>query len=74
MSGAFEGIVGVAAGRLSGLEGHSDRGWTIIDQLRDRLGELDVPVLAGLPFGSSPLFSSSLVGERDAGFFSGSNR
>lgn len=54
MSGALEGIVGVAIGWLSGFEGYSDRGWTIIDLLRDRLHELDTPVLAGLPFGHDP--------------------
>ena len=54
MSGALDDIVGVAVGWLSGFEGYSDRGWTIIDLLRDRLGELDVPVLAGLPFGHDP--------------------
>jgi muramoyltetrapeptide carboxypeptidase len=54
MSGALDGIVGVAVGWLSGFEGYSDRGWTIIDLMRDRLDELDVPVLAGLPFGHDP--------------------
>ena len=54
MSAALDGIVGVAVGWLSGFEGYSDRGWTIIDLLRDRLGELGVPVLAGLPFGHDP--------------------
>ncbi|PSL01796.1 muramoyltetrapeptide carboxypeptidase [Haloactinopolyspora alba] len=51
MSGSLEGITGVALGRLSGFEAHEDRGWTIIDLLRDRFAVLDVPVLAGLPLG-----------------------
>ena len=54
MSGVLDGIVGVALGWLSGFEDHVDRGWTVIDVLRDRLGGLDVPVLAGLPFGHDP--------------------
>ncbi len=54
MCGALDGIVGVALGFLSGFEGYRDRGWTIIDLLRDRLDELDVPVLAGVPFGHDP--------------------
>jgi muramoyltetrapeptide carboxypeptidase len=54
MAGALDGIVGVALGWLSGFEDYEDRGWTVIDVLRDRLGELGVPVLAGLPFGHDP--------------------
>ncbi|WP_426244860.1 S66 peptidase family protein [Nocardioides sp. LHG3406-4] len=51
MSGALDGVVGVALGWLTGFEDYEDRGWTILDVLRDRLGTLDVPLLAGLPFG-----------------------
>ena len=54
MAGVLDGIVGVALGWLSGFEEHVDRGWTVIDVLRDRLGKLGVPVLAGLPFGHDP--------------------
>lgn len=54
MAGALDGIVGVALGCLSGFEDYEDRGWTVIHVLRDRLGELGVPVLAGLPFGHDP--------------------
>ncbi len=54
MSGALDGVVGIALGWLSGFEDHVDRGWTILDVLRDRLGVLGVPVLAGLPFGHDP--------------------
>jgi muramoyltetrapeptide carboxypeptidase len=48
---ALDGVVGVALGWLSDFEGYTDRDWTVIDVLRDRLVTLDVPVLAGLPFG-----------------------
>ncbi len=51
MSGALDGVVGVALGWLSGFEDLVDRDWTILDVLRDRLDVLGVPVLAGLPFG-----------------------
>ena len=51
MAGTLKGIVGVAIGWLAGFENYADRDWTVIDVLRDRLACLDVPVLAGLPFG-----------------------
>jgi len=51
LSGALDGIVGVAIGYLQGFEGYSDRGWTVLDVLRDRLSILGVPILAGLPLG-----------------------
>lgn len=54
MVGVLDGVVGVALGSLSGFEDHIDRGWTVIDVLSDRLGQLEVPVLAGLPFGHDP--------------------
>ncbi len=54
MSGSLNGVVGVALGQLSGFEDYSDRGWTIVDVLRERLAVLGVPVLAGLPFGHDP--------------------
>lgn len=54
MAGAFDGVVGIALGWLSGFEEYVDRGWTIIEVLHDRLGSLAVPVLAGLPFGHGP--------------------
>lgn len=47
-AGALEGIVGVAIGSFEGFRGYSDRGWTLADVLRDRLGQLGVPVLGGL--------------------------
>lgn len=51
LSGALEGITGVALGGLTGFEDYRDRGWTVVDLLRERLEVLDVPVLAGLPIG-----------------------
>lgn len=54
MSGALDGVVGVAVGWLTGFEDYQDRGWSILDLLGERLGTLGVPVLAGLPFGHDP--------------------
>ncbi|WP_211754604.1 S66 peptidase family protein [Nocardioides gansuensis] len=51
LSGSLDGVRGVAVGALEGFEGYVDRGWTVLDVLRDRLGLLDVPILAGLPLG-----------------------
>jgi muramoyltetrapeptide carboxypeptidase len=51
LSGSLDGVIGVAIGYLQGFEEHVDRGWTVLDVLRDRLRLLDVPVLAGLPLG-----------------------
>lgn len=50
-SGALDGIVGVALGLFTGFEGYVDRGWELADVLRDRLADLGVPVLGGLPLG-----------------------
>ncbi|GAA4695622.1 muramoyltetrapeptide carboxypeptidase [Promicromonospora umidemergens] len=51
LSGALARVLGVAVGTLEGFEEYQDREWTVLDVLRDRLGSLGVPVLAGLPLG-----------------------
>jgi muramoyltetrapeptide carboxypeptidase len=48
-SGALDGVAGVALGSIDQFAGYEDRGWTILDKLRDHLGALGVPVLGGLP-------------------------
>lgn len=53
-AGALDGIVGVALGRFTGFDGYADRGWDLGDVLHDRLGDLGVPVLGGLPAGHGP--------------------
>ena len=50
-AGALDGIAGVALGLFTGFDDHEDRGWYLLDVLRDRLGDLGVPVLGGLPAG-----------------------
>lgn len=50
-AGALDGIAGVALGLFTGFDDYVDRGWDLLDVLRDRLGDLGVPVLGGLPAG-----------------------
>ena len=50
-SGSLNGLRGVALGLFTGYEDHTDRGWTLLDVLRDHLSQLDVPVLGGLKIG-----------------------
>ncbi|TDE34477.1 LD-carboxypeptidase [Nonomuraea mesophila] len=53
-AGALDGVRGIALGRFPGFEDYTDRGWNLIDVLRDRLTPLGVPVLGGLEFGHGP--------------------
>jgi muramoyltetrapeptide carboxypeptidase len=50
-SGSLRGLRGVALGRFLGFDDYTDRGWTVLDVLRDRLGSLGVPVLGGIDVG-----------------------
>ena len=50
-SGALDGVAAVALGPFEGFRGYTDGGWTVADVLRDRLGDLGVPVLGGLELG-----------------------
>jgi muramoyltetrapeptide carboxypeptidase len=50
-SGVLDGVHGVALGLFTGFDGYTDRGWDLLDVLRDRLGPLGVPVLGGLMAG-----------------------
>ena len=47
-SRCLDGLRGVALGLFSGFDGYSDRGWDVVDVLRERLTSLAVPVLGGL--------------------------
>lgn len=53
-SGALRGVRGVALGRFPGFDDYTDRGWNLLDVLRDRLGLLRVPVIGGLDLGHGP--------------------
>lgn len=48
-SGSLLGVKGVAVGQFTNFA--PSKGWTVVDVLRDRLTELGVPVLGGLPLG-----------------------
>lgn len=50
-SGVLSGLRGVAIGQITGFEDDLSNGWTVLDVLRDRLANLDVPILGGLPIG-----------------------
>lgn len=49
-SGALRGVVGIALGQFTDCEGDSGT-WTVAEMLRDRLADLEIPIVANLPFG-----------------------
>ena len=52
MMGAFNYIKGIALGRFSRCEPYpGSKSWTVTEVLRDRLGDLGIPIVAELPFG-----------------------
>lgn len=53
-SHSLDGLRAVALGMFTGFDDFSDRGWTLLDVLHDRLAQLSVPVLGGLPLGHGP--------------------
>lgn len=54
LSGALDGVAGVAVGSFEEFRGYVDRGWTVLDTLHDLLDDLGVPLLGGLPLGHLP--------------------
>lgn len=51
-SGAFQGLRGIALGRFSSCEAPSGlSSFTVEEVLRDRLGDLGIPIVSHLPFG-----------------------
>lgn len=50
-SGSLRGVRGVALGRFPGFDNYTDREWTLVDVLRDRLEILGVPVIGGIDVG-----------------------
>jgi hypothetical protein len=53
LSGAFDHITGVALGSFDQFAGYRDRGWTVVDTLRDLLDDWACPSSAGFPWGTS---------------------
>ncbi len=50
LMGAFCGVRGIILGRFSGSH-ESRNSWTTEEVLRDRLGDLNIPIVSELPFG-----------------------
>ena len=64
MSGVFKGIRGIALGRFSRCEAPSGiASWTIEEVLRDRLGDLGIPIISDLPFGHDGANAALPVGQ-----------
>lgn len=52
MMGKFQGVTGIALGRFSRCEPPDNvPSFTVAEVLRDRLGDLGLPIVSGLPFG-----------------------
>jgi muramoyltetrapeptide carboxypeptidase len=60
-AGHLDGLVGVAVGQFTDCFKPID-GFTVVDLLRDHLGQLNVPILGGLPLGHGHHPVSTLVG------------
>jgi muramoyltetrapeptide carboxypeptidase len=50
-AGALDNLAGLALGLFSGFDDYEDRGWTLVDVLKDHLEPLGIPVLGGLKIG-----------------------
>lgn len=59
-AGHLDGLAGVAIGQFTDFE--FDRGYSVIDILREHLAELNVPVLGGLPLGHGDSPASVFIG------------
>ena len=64
MTGAFKNIKGVALGRFSRCEPYpGTKSWTIYEVLRDRLEDLNIPLVWDLPFGHDGVNAVLPVGQ-----------
>ncbi len=64
MSGALKGLVGIALGRFSRCGEFPDiSNWTVEEVLRDRLGDLNIPIVSDLPFGHDGANAALPVGQ-----------
>lgn len=63
LMGAFKDVKGIALGRFSRCEApRGSNSWTIETLLRDRLGDLNLPIVSELPFGHDGANAALLVG------------
>lgn len=64
MMGVFKQIKGIALGRFSRCEPYpGSNSWSIIEVLRDRLGDLNIPLIYDLPFGHDGVNAALPVGQ-----------
>ena len=64
MSGAFQGVRGIALGRFSRCDPPKDiPSWTVEQVLRDRLGDLGIPIVSDLPFGHEGANAALPIGQ-----------
>ncbi len=63
LMGAFNKIKGIALGRFSRCEAPAaSHSWTVEEVLRDRLGDLNIPIVSDLPFGHDGVNAALPVG------------
>jgi muramoyltetrapeptide carboxypeptidase len=63
LSSAFKGVKGIAIGRFSHCEPPANiPSFTVDEVLRDRLGDLGIPIVSGLPFGHDGVNAALPVG------------
>lgn len=65
LMGAFTGVKGIALGRFSRCEPYpGSSSWTVEEVLRDRLLDLNIPIVADLPFGHDGANAVLPIGQR----------
>ncbi|MGB3616141.1 MAG: LD-carboxypeptidase [Elainellaceae cyanobacterium] len=65
MTGSLEQVAGIALGRFSRCDPPPNRpSFTVEEVLRDRLGNLEIPVVSGLPFGHDGVNAALPVGRQ----------
>jgi muramoyltetrapeptide carboxypeptidase len=63
MSGLLSKVKGIALGRFSQCEAPAEiPSWTVAEVLRDRLGDLGIPIVSDLPFGHQGVNAALPVG------------
>lgn len=62
MMGVFKEVKGIALGRFSDCEG-TKNSWTVEEMLRDRLTDLNIPIVVNLPFGHDGVNAALQVGQ-----------
>ena len=64
MSGAFRAVRGIALGRFSRCDPPKEvPSWTVEEVLRDRLGDLGIPIVSDFPFGHEGANAALPVGQ-----------